>query len=70
MSEYETQGAHTEEFLAEEPVVIEREDLDLDGYVDADGHPAKHQSPAEVAREKDVQAELDAQLFEIPEREA
>ena len=69
MADYENQGMHTEEFLAEEPVVQERQDRDLDGYVGKDGKPAPHESPSEVARRKDAQAELDAQLMDIPERE-
>jgi hypothetical protein len=69
MDEYEKQGMHIEEFLSEEPVVKERRNRDLDGYVGQDGRPAPHETPSEVARLKDAQAELDAALLEIPERE-
>lgn len=69
MADYENQGMHTEEFQAEEPVVLERPDHDLDGYVGDDGKPAPHESPSDVARHKDAQAELDAHLMDIPERE-
>ena len=69
MDDFDAQGAHIEEFSGEEPLVVEREDLDLDGYVDREGHLKPHQTPAEVAREKDVQAELDARLHEVPGRE-
>lgn len=69
MADYENQGMHIEEFEAEEPMVAERRNRDMDGYVDRQGHPQPHQTPADVAREKDVQAELDAHLDNIPERE-
>jgi hypothetical protein len=69
MDQEEFLNSHTEEFLAEEPIVIERRGRDLDGYVGKDGRAAPHQSPEEVEREKDVQAEEDAELFGIPERE-
>jgi hypothetical protein len=69
MADYENQGMHIEEFQAEEPVVLERRNRDLDGYVGKDGKPEPHETPSEVARHKDAQAELDAHLMDIPERE-
>lgn len=63
------QEAAHDEFISEIGQVMELPDVDVDGYVDNQGHPQPHQSPAEVEAERDRQAEIDAHVHEIPMRD-